>query len=324
MLKEEITAILPSPLREMFLRLREEHYKVLQEIRLRVGQPVLLRLQQEERGLNQEGLCEVKASYLVAREDMESLLKYLSGFSLYALEDELRQGYVTIKGGHRIGLSGKMVIENEQIKTMKYISSMNIRIAHQVIGCSKGVMPYLVSREKVYHTLIVSPPGCGKTTLLRDIIRNLSNGYSGYGPYRIGLVDERSEIAGCYQGIPQNDVGIRTDVLDACPKIEGMGILLRAMSPHVIAVDEIGKEGDLVALEEVLSAGVAILSTVHGKNLEDCRHRPLLREFLEKGLFERIILLSNRQGPCSLEGILEGRTYRNLLGSERGGRLCDY
>ncbi|PHV72354.1 stage III sporulation protein AA [Sporanaerobium hydrogeniformans] len=314
MLKEEIISIMPSPLREMFLRLEEEDYKWLQEIRLRVGQPVLLRVNNQELGINLQGKCEVKYSYQVIGQDIEGLLKYLSGFSLYALEDEIRQGYVTIRGGHRIGLSGKMVVENMQIKTMKYINSINIRIAHQIIGCSKRVMPYLVSREKVYHTLIVSPPKCGKTTLLRDIVRYLSEGYSGYGPYRVGVVDERSEIAGCYQGIPQNDVGMRTDVLDGCPKIEGMKMLLRAMSPEVIAVDEIGKEGDLLALQEVLSAGVSIISTVHGKNIEDCKHRPLLKELLGEGLFERIILLSNRQGPCTIEGILEGRTYTHLSG----------
>lgn len=304
--KSGIMQIMPNGIKEMLDHLDEDRYEALQEIRLRIGQPLLLTLQNEEYGLCQTGLCSAKQSYSVKEPDIMSMLKYISGFSLYALEDELRQGYITIEGGHRVGLVGKVVMEANKIKTMKNISGINMRIAHQVINCSKGVMPYIVGRDKVYHTLIVSPPKCGKTTLLRDIVRNLSNGFSGYGPYTVGVVDERSEIAGCYQGVPQNDVGIRTDILDACPKVDGMRMLLRSMAPHVIVVDEIGKQEDILALEEVLSAGITIISTVHGKNLEDCKRRPVLRELIDNGLFERIIILSNRHGPCTIEDILDG------------------
>lgn len=306
MRQEGIISMMSDDLKSVMQHIDEKQYKLLQEIRLRVNKPLILVMKGEEYGLNQEGISSVLCSYQVTAQDIIGMIKYISGFSLYALEDEIKQGYITIEGGHRVGITGKAVIENNTIKTIKYISAVNIRIAHEVLNCSKEIMPYILSRDKVYHTLIVSPPKCGKTTLLRDIIRNLSNGFSGYGPYTVGVVDERSEIAGCYQGIPQNDVGLRTDVLDGCPKAQGMRMLLRAMSPDVIAVDEIGKNEDISALHEVLSAGVTILSTIHGKDIEDCTRKPVFKELIEKGLFERIIILSNQYGPCTIEGILDG------------------
>ncbi|MDF2613639.1 MAG: spoIIIAA [Clostridia bacterium] len=311
--KNGIISIMPDIIKKMMVHLDEKSYDALQEIRLRARQPLILLIKDEEYGLSKEGICLVQNSYMVSEDDVLCILKYISGFSLYALEDEMRQGYITIEGGHRVGIVGKAVIENNVIKTLKYISAVNIRVAHQVLNCSKGIMPYILSRNKVYHTLIVSPPKCGKTTLLRDIIRNLSNGFSGYGPYTVGVVDERSEIAGCYRGIPQNDIGMRTDVLDACPKVEGMRMLLRSMSPHVIAVDEIGKKEDILALQEVLSAGITIISTVHGKDIDDCRRKPILKDLIENSLFERIIILSNKYGPCTIEAILDGCNHLNTL-----------
>lgn len=295
---------LPSPLKEMLYALTPEAFSALQEIRLRIGQPVILHISGAQYGLNEKGKVSVGESYHVKRENIEHILKSISEFSLYALEDEMRQGFITIEGGHRIGIVGKAVLEHDNIKTLKYISGMNIRIAHEVIGCASPVMPYIVGKNRVYHTLIVSPPGCGKTTLLRDIIRQLSYGFSGYGPYTVGVVDERSEIGACYLGIPQNDLGPQTDVLDNCPKVEGMRMLLRAMGPDVVAVDEIGKHEDIYAIEEMLCAGISILCTVHGRDLEECKKKPLLNKLLEEGAFERVIILSHKRGVCTIENII--------------------
>lgn len=311
---QAVLRMMPVRLRKALETLSVSQRQGLQEIRLRIGRPILLKLREGECGLGSEGTCKVEKGEIISQKDIMDLLHAISGFSLYAIEDEMRQGYLTLEGGHRVGLVGKAVIENNQIKTLKNISGMNIRIAHEVIGCSEKVMPYLVTRERAYHVLIISPPGCGKTTLLRDVIRQLSEGYHGYGPFNVGVVDERSEIAACYQGIPQNHVGMRTDVLDGCPKVEGMRMLLRAMGPQIVAVDEIGKNEDCIALREMLSAGVTILCTAHGKDEKECLRRPVLREMLEEGLFERVIILSGRNGPCTLEALLDGtRQMKRLI-----------
>ena len=303
---DALLKVMPKSIKTGLAALTSEEQNKLQEIRLRVGQPLILKIQDQEYGLNGNGCCPLGKGMEMTKQDLTDILHYMSDFSLYALEDELRQGFITLEGGHRVGLVGKVVLENGHIKTLRSISGMNIRIAHEVIGCSVKVMPYILGREKVYHTLIVSPPGCGKTTLLRDMIYQLSQGFKGYGPYTVGVVDERSEIAACYQGVPQNHLGMRTDVLDGCPKVEGMRMLLRAMSPQVVAVDEIGKGEDCEALQEMLSAGVSIICTVHGKDEQECLRRPHLKELLEEGLFERIIILSYKQGPCTIEAILDG------------------
>ena len=311
---EALLKVMPKGIRTGLTALTLEEQEKLQEIRLRVGQPLILKIHGQEYGLNERGCCPLEKGMKIVKQELTDVLHYMSDFSLYALEDELRQGFMTLEGGHRVGLVGKVVLENSKIKTLKSISGMNIRIAHEVIGCSVKVIPYIVTRDRVYHTLIVSPPGCGKTTLLRDIIYHLSEGFKGYGPYTVGVVDERSEIAACYQGIPQNHLGMRTDVLDGCPKVEGMRMLLRAMAPQIIAVDEIGKGEDCEALREMLSAGISLLCTVHGKDEKECLRRPYLKELLEEGMFERIIILSSRQGPCTIEAILDGTRAMKPLG----------
>lgn len=310
MIENSILEIMPINLKRMLLEIRDPISSSIQEMRIRAYQPILLLVGGKEYGLSDKGLEHVNKGYVATLQDVQAILNFLSGYSLYALEDELRQGYVTIQGGHRVGLVGKTVIEEQKVKTLKHISGLNIRFSHEVIGCSDKVLPYLLSRDKVYHTLIVSPPKCGKTTLLRDLIRNLSNGFSGFGPYTVGVVDERSEIAGCYMGVPQNNLGMRTDVLDACPKVEGMRMLLRAMAPDIIAVDEISSKADMEAIEEVLGAGVTLLCSTHGKDLEDCMKKPVLSSMLEKGLFEKIIVLSSRSGPCTIESIEDVRKNR--------------
>ena len=310
MIRKNVLDSMPSHLKEMFLQIPKDVFETIQEIHMRVGRPLIVSVGSSEFGIGYQGLCNVISGYRVEREDLESIMKFLSNFSFYALDEEIRQGFITIEGGHRIGIVGKVVVEQDRIKTIKYISALNIRIAHQVLGCSSKVLPYILTRNRVCHTLLVSPPKCGKTTLLRDMIRQLSNGYSGFGPYTVGVVDERSEIAGCYRGIPQNDLGMRTDVLDGCTKVEGMRMLLRAMAPDVIAVDEISSEKDMVAVEEVLGAGVSILCTTHGLNLDDCMKKPVLRRMLENKLFEKVVVLSNRRGPCTVEEIIDLRTSK--------------
>jgi stage III sporulation protein AA len=246
----------------------------------------------------------------VTGDDIAKTLQLISNNSLYALEQEFRHGYLTLPGGHRVGFVGEAVLEKGRIKTLKHVSSLNFRLARQLKGCADPLMPYLLrsGSARPYHTLIISPPRCGKTTLLRDIVRQLSNGVDslGFSGTDIGLVDERSELAGCFQGVPQNEIGVRTDVLDNCPKSEGMLLLLRSMSPQVVATDEIGQADDIAVLEEMLNAGIAIITTVHGLNLHEIELRPAWHRILSARVFERYVVLGRTLGPGTIETIIDG------------------
>lgn len=235
---------------------------------------------------------ELVTDYVVSSDDIRETLEYISTFSLYAYEEDIREGFITIKGGHRVGLAGKVVRENGRIKTISNISSINIRVSHQVYGCSEQVMPHIIDEDTVFNTLIVSPPGAGKTTLLRDMLRQLSDVYR----KKVSLVDERSEIASCYKGVPQNDIGMRTDVYDCCPKAEGMMLMIRAMSPQIVAVDEIGGIGDMRAIMEALSCGCKVIATVHGESLDDITGKSYMEECVRDRLFKRFIFIRNADG----------------------------
>ena len=245
-------------------------YEKLYEIRLRAGRPMFLIYDGGECFLRTRG----REPYLVTREDLKETLEYVSGYSLYAYEDELRQGYMSVQGGHRVGVTGKVILDGDRIRGMKYISCINLRLAHEIQGCADPVMEHIRKENWTAHTLLISPPRCGKTTLLRDMIRQLSNGSGKIPGVTVGVVDERSELAGCYQGIPQNDLGIRTDVLDGCPKAHGMQMLIRSMSPSVVAVDELGREEDFKAVESVIYSGCKLIATAHGASLEEIFSTP--------------------------------------------------
>lgn len=267
----------------------------LQEIRLRVNAPLLLLYKNQEYMIDRDGQMAFNLSepYRVTPSDMEEMVGYISNFSLYAYEDEIRQGFLTIHGGHRVGLAGKVIVDGGHIKNLQYITFMNIRISHQVKNCARKILPYIISGHKVEHTLFISPPGCGKTTMLRDLVRLLSNGDYGLPGLNIGVVDERSEIGACYQGIPQNDLGIRTDILDCCPKSEGMMMLVRSMSPQVIAVDEIGGREDISALEYVMNCGCQVIATIHGHSVEEVKQKSAMCKLIEEKAFQRYVVLDN-------------------------------
>lgn len=278
----------------------------IEEIRLRADKPLMISKGGQDYFINNIGGLTLSYAEpaLVTRQDIEKTLQLMCSYSIYAIEEELKQGFITLSGGHRVGLSGRGVIEGSKIKTLKNISGMNIRIAREVKGCGSKLVNMLF-KDGLKHTLIASPPGCGKTTLLRDIIRILSWGEENMQRgYKVGVVDERSEIAGCYMGVPQRDVGIRTDVLDACPKVQGMMMLLRSMSPEIIAVDEIGSLEDAETIENAINSGVKVIATVHGKDMNDIVERPGIKKMMEKKSFERVVLLSRKNGPGTIEDII--------------------
>jgi stage III sporulation protein AA len=275
----------------------------LQEIRLRTGQPLWVLHNGCGYLLSEKGevVKHKTEAYLVEEKDLRQTLEYASEYSLYAYENEKRQGFLTISGGHRIGLAGSVVVEQGKIKNIVNISMLNIRVACEYIGCAKEIMSFLVDGKEVKNVLIVSPPGGGKTTLLRDVIRNLSSEQYGY---TVGVVDERGEIAACYRGVPQNDLGITTDVLDGCPKGEGMEMLLRSMAPDVIAVDELSvKEKEEVMIAS--NGGCKILATIHGENLQQVEKKGWINGGDDNVCFDRIILMKNRFHPGKIEKVYD-------------------
>ena len=264
----------------------------MQEIRLRIGQNVHIRYKNQD----------IEVPKQVLQKDIREVMEFVSNYSMHAYENELRQGFITIEGGHRVGIAGQVLMDKGNVKNMKHISSINIRVSHEIKHCADKIMPYIVQNNRIFHTLIISPPKGGKTTLLRDLIRQISDGNA-----NVGVVDERSELAGCYQGIPQNDVGVRTDVLDACPKKEGMLMLIRSMSPDVIAVDEIGGMDEVETVKYAMHCGVKMLATVHGESMDEIRKKPLFEQLVKEHCFERYVVLKTGKKVGEIAGIFDER-----------------
>lgn len=289
---ELFPAILKNPLRETKLDLRET-----EEIRVRAGQCLSVRVQGRERRL---GVC-------YTAEEVRQILSYLANYSLYAYGEEIRQGYLSLPGGHRLGLTGRAVLDGGRITALTEISALNLRLAHEKKGCADSVIPCLWEQDNLCDTLVISPPGGGKTTLLRDCIRQISNGTDGHRGRTVGIVDERSEIAGCCRGVPENDVGMRTDVLDGCSKGQGMRMLIRSMAPEVLAVDEIGSEEDVQEIQYAANCGCTVLATVHGDSRDAVFQKPNLRKLLEAGVFQRLVFLEGRDAPGRVRQVTDHR-----------------
>lgn len=269
----------------------------LEEIRMRAGSPLLLSYSRGERfwdAVSGTLTAHLEAGYRVSSTDIQEVVTRMSNYSLYAFEEEVRSGFLTIAGGHRVGIAGRVVCEAGKVRTIRPIASLNIRIAKEKKGCADAILPQIRRRSVICNTLICSAPGIGKTTLLRDCIRQLSQGTKEQPGLKVGVVDERSELASCYMGQPQNDLGPRTDVLDGCPKPEGMHLLLRSMSPQVLAVDELGSRADYEAVEYALHCGCCLIGTMHGESMEELQKKPYLSRWLNEGFFERYVFLQKQ------------------------------
>lgn len=293
-LENEIIYFFPNYIKDNCLK--ENILDKAEEIRIRVGQPICIR------GHGFEKYC----TYVINIEDILKILENFSNNSIYSVQNEINSGFITIKGGHRVGISGTCVFENNSIKNIKYISSLNIRVAREVKESSREILSYILDDKKFTNTLILSPPGCGKTTIIRDMIRKLSDGDGICVPYNVGLVDERSEIAAMYKGVPQNDIGKRTDVMNNCRKDIGIKMLIRSMGPQIIATDEIGGSKDEEAMFEAIYSGVKLLLTAHGEDLKD-----VSKEIINAKIFRNIVILKNKNKPGELSKIylLEGDKY---------------
>ena len=293
---EKIKKVLGSTINSI-LQENNIPFSELQEIRLRIGKPLIIVSDNIEFVLHK----------IIEKEELMEILEYVSNYSLYAFENELKQGFITIEGGHRVGMTGQVLIEDGEVKNIKHISSMNIRISHEILNCADIIFPYITEDKQICNTLIISPPRCGKTTMLRDLIRQVSDGNRWVRGCTVGVVDERSELGGCYLGVPQNQLGIRTDILDCCPKSKGMLMLVRSMAPQVIAVDEIGSAEDIHSLEYAMHCGCKMMATIHGASMEEIRKKPFIDELVKRHKFERYVVLGNTHHIGEIEGVYDNR-----------------
>lgn len=281
---EQASQVLPEPFARALWAVRGDELEGIEEVRLRLGFPMTVNLDGTERETD---------SPPVTVRDLYDVLEAASQASAHTVLDQVRNGYITLRGGHRMGLCGTVARRGEEVSTLRYLTSLALRVACPVEGQAEGVLRRLRQGEELPSTLILAPPGAGKTTLLRELVRRLSDGMGG-PPLRVGLADERGEVAALWQGEPQFDVGRHTDVLDGCRKAEGLSILLRGMNPQVLAADEITRPEDVEAVETAAGCGVALLATAHGGSVADLRRRPVYRALLDCGVFRRAVVLERR------------------------------
>ena len=267
---------------------------------MRVNKPIILK----------RNTCEKIINYNVNIEDILQTLELICDNSIYSFQNQICNGFITICGGHRVGIVGTAVMENEKVVNINYISSLNFRIAREVIGCSNILIKHIVDKE-ISNTLIVSPPGGGKTTILRDLVRNISNNGK-----TVGVVDERGEIAAMYKGIAQNNLGIRTDIIENIPKQIGIKMLVRSMTPDVVVADEIGNFGDVQAIKTAICLGVKGIFTAHGNSLNDIKVNPELNKLFNEKIIEKIVFLKNKKIEKIL--VLKKETYEyNLIEGDK-------
>lgn len=289
----------------------------IQEIRIRIQRPIMLLETENEWFLQRDGTFKriFGRPYIPSLEEVYKILQALAQNSIYAYHEELKQGFITIPGGHRVGVVGSVVVNGGEINRMHTFTGLNFRFGREVKGCCTEILPHVLEEGHVLNALIVSPPGVGKTTLLRDLSRQLSNGVSQlqFRGVKVGVVDERYELSGSLLGQDGFDLGIRTDIIKGCPKAEGLKMLLRTMSPQVIITDEMGSEEDFLGIIDCMNAGVKIIASCHGYSMCEVHRRKNLHQCIQERIFDKIFILSSRNGPGTLEEVYDVRTFQQLL-----------
>lgn len=284
---DQAAGVLPFGLRQLALAVPKTEQLLIEEFHLRAGQKISVTFPDGERYL--------PGSPVITQSDLRTVLEIATQSSAHTALDRVRNGYVTVKGGHRIGMCGSAVTKEGNIHSFREISSLNIRIARQIVGAGEEIIRGLLQSGEMPSVLVLAPPGAGKTTILRDIVRGLSDGVCGQ-PLRIGVADERGELGALHNGVPQLNLGAHTDIMDGCRKADGLMILLRGMNPQVLAMDEITSPEDIRALEEAAGCGTVLLATAHGRSISDIKHRPLYRRLLEEKIFQKALLIERNYG----------------------------
>ena len=290
---ESVLRILP---RNIAREIQMDKLNKLQEIRIRVNRPLIFKYDDEE----------IISNYSINQKEIVGILQMLCDNSIYSYQTQICNGFITLYGGHRVGITGNIAMKDGKISNVNYISSLNFRIAKEIIGISDSIINHVITENGVNNTLIISPPGCGKTTILRDLTRNVSN-----RGYTVSLIDERGEIAAMYKGVPQNDVGIRCDVMDNVTKSLGMRIAVRTMSPQVIVADEIGTEDDIDAINYGVCSGVKGIFSAHAANINEFRLNENLNKLYEQKIFKKLIFLE-KMGKIKNIYTLDKNMYKSV------------
>lgn len=304
-------SFLPDRLRFPLMAVREEDALQIREIRLKRLTPVMLRTDAGYQFLRYNGVltdCE-KAGDLcrVEHTDMEDALRRLCSFSIHAFQNEMKNGYITTPGGHRVGICAGATLSGQgELTAVHNVSSMSIRIAREVPGAADELLRQCYSGA-LKSVLIVGEPASGKTTVLRDAVKQLSG--REYGYIRVCVVDERGEIAASCDGVSRKQLGFGCDVLDGYPRADGMMIALRAMSPEIVVCDEVGTQEDAVALEQVANAGVRLLSSIHAESFAKLLRRPQFSRLMKAGAFDVAVILRGRQAPGEIAEIVSLKKY---------------
>lgn len=276
------SSLLPGGLREVFEAIPKAEKAAAEEFRLRAGFPPSVLLPTGEKRLGDTQ---------VTPRNLADILEIATDSSLHTAKESIRNGFVTGSGGHRIGICGTAIMKSGEIDGMRSVSSLAVRIAKEIRDCGKEASNMLASGKEFTSAIVVSPPGGGKTTMLRDMVRILSE-----RGFRVALADERGEIAAMRGGVPQMDVGSRTDILSSCPRDEAVMLLLRTMNPEIIAMDEITAPRDAKALEGAFNCGVGLLATAHAADIGELRQRSLYRGLLTEGVFKKAVIIGKRNG----------------------------